>query len=437
LPSWQDTRNNPSISTKEADKVAQGKRRLRLSRRQFLLSSGAALAAACAPAGGPGASPGPSGPPLKIGQILPFTQVYADLGNSMRRAADLYKKLTPTIAGRPIELLYEDEANQAPVAQQKARKFIEQDQVDVIMGIVPTPVSYALRDLVHNAQTIFICTNAGGNWLTRAAGSVPNQPASKSKYIFRTSFSSWQISQPIGEWLATKRNVKEVQVSYANYGFGIESATDFGSGLTKGGGRVVPPDVKPPLGNADFGPFVQQIRSNPTKATYHFYSGADAQKFLTTWDQLGMRQAGYVIYGTGFLTEQDVLQNTAAAKAAIGAVTALHWAVTLENPENRQFVDAYRNEYNQLPDVFAVQSWDGMRAFDEAVKKLNGDTSDKEKLIRALEDVKFNSPRGPFEFDKDSHNVIHDIYIRETKEQGGQVVNTILDKITRVTDPGK
>jgi branched-chain amino acid transport system substrate-binding protein len=150
-----------------------------------------------------------------------------------------------------------------------------------------------------------------------------------------------------------------------------------------------------------------------------------------------MRQAGYVIYGTGFLTEQDVLQNTAAAKAAIGAVTALHWAVTLENPENRQFVDAYRNEYNQLPDVFAVQSWDGMRAFDEAVKKLNGDTSDKEKLIRALEDVKFNSPRGPFEFDKDTHNVIHDIYIRETKEQGGQVVNTILDKITRVTDPGK
>ena len=395
------------------------------------MTSSAALAAACAPA----ATPAAPKPPLKIGQLVPFTKVYADLGNSMKRAADLYVKINPTFAGRKVELIYEDEANDATIAQQKARKFIDQDQVDVMMGVVPTPVAYALRDLVHNAGMIFICTNAGGDWLTRAE--TAGKPSKKSPFIFRSSFTSWQISEPIGEWLATKKGVKEVQLSYANYGFGIESATDFTEGFTKKGGKIVPPDTKPPLGNADFLPFVTQIKNNPTKATYHFYSGADAQKFLQTWDQLGLKQAGYVIYGTGFLVEQDVLQNPAAAKAAIGAITALHWAVTLDNPENKAFVDAYKKEYQQLPDVFAVQSWDGMRAFDEAMKKLNGDTSDKQRIIRALEDVTFNSPRGAFQFDKDTHNVIHDIYIREVKEQGGQVVNTIVDKIGRVADPGK
>ena len=195
--------------------------------------------------------------------------------------------------------------------------------------------------------------------------------------------------------------------------------------------------MKPPFPNNDFVPFVQAIKNNPTKATYHFYSGADAQKFLTTWDQLGMKGAGYVIYGAGFLTEQDVLENPAAAKAAEGAITALHWAVTLDNPENKAFVDDYQKEYSKLPDVFAVQAWDGMRAFDEAVKALKGDTSDKQKLIRALEDVKFNSPRGAFEFDKDTHNVIQDIYIRQVQQQSGKYVNVIIDKVGRVADPGK
>ncbi len=417
--------------------MAQSK--YRLSRRQLLVASSAALAAACAPStgGGPSATATatPAPKPIKIGQIVPFTKVYADLGNSMKRAADLYLKLNPTFAGRAVQLLYEDEENDANVAQQKARKLIEQEQVDIVMGIVPTPVAYALRDLFHSTQTVFICTNAGGDWLTRTE--TPGKPSKKSPYVFRSSFSSWQISEPIGEWLSISKGVKELQLSYANYGFGQESAADVSQGFTKTGGKIVPPDVKPPLGNADFVPFVQQIKSNPTKATYHFYSGADAQKFLTTWDQLGMRQAGYLIYGTGFLTEQDVLENPAAAKAAIGAVTALHWAVTLDNPENKSFVDAYQKEYGKLPDVFAVQSWDGMRAFDEATKKLGGDTTDKQKLIRALEDVTFNSPRGPFQFDKDTHNAIQDIYIREVKEQGGKIINVIVDKVGRVADPGK
>src|SRR5438105_15341364 len=116
---------------------------------------------------------------------------------------------------------------------------------------------------------------------------------------------------------------------------------------------------------------------------------------------------------------------------------SLHWAVAPDYRENKALVDAYQKEHSKVPDVFAVQAWDGMRAFDEAVKAIKGDTSDKQKLIRALEDVKFNSPRGAFEFDKDTHNVIHDIYIRQVQQQSGKFVNVIVDKVGRVPDPGK
>src|SRR5438045_9435476 len=110
--------------------------------------------------------------------------------------------------------------------------------------------------------------------------------------------------------------------------------------------------------------------------------------------------------GAGFLDEQDVL--AVVKDQSTGAVTSLFWAVELDNPENKSFKDAYQKEYNLLPDVFAVQARDGMRALDEALQKTNGDTSGKQKLIAALESVKFTSPRGALELDKDTHKPTQD-----------------------------
>ncbi len=415
----------------------------RLSRRRFLAASSAvALAAACGPAAAPGTSATASaaasaaatpGKPLKIGQLLPFTKVYAELGNSMKRATDLYlKQKGGSLAGRPVSVIYEDEANDPTIGAQKTQKFIEQDNVDLMMGIVATPIAYAVRNALDSAKMIFIETNAGGNALTRTTTDC--KPACKSRYIFRASFSSYQISYPIGEYFATKKGVKEVFTFVSDYGFGNESAADFTSAFTKGGGKITG-GLKTPLPTADFLAPVTQLKAQPTKDIYSFFSGTDAINYIKAWNQLGMSAAGYRMNGAGFLTEQDVLKEV--KEQAVGAITSLHWAVTLDNAENKAFVDAYQKEYNLLPDVFALQAWDGITAVDKALQATKGDTSNKDALIAALENVKFKSPRGDFEFDKDTHNVIHDIYIREVKVQGGTVVNTIVDKVARVIDPGK
>ena len=415
----------------------------RLSRRKFLVaSSAAALAAACGPAT---SSPSPSaagssaaasatpGKPLKIGQLLPFTKVYAELGNSMKRATDLYlKQKGNKLANRPVTVVYEDEANDPAVGLQKTQKFIDQDQVDLMMGIVATPIAYAVRNTIDSAKLIFIETNAGGNALTRDTADC--KPACKSKYIFRASFSSWQISNPIGTYFATKKGTKEAFTFVADYGFGTESAADFTNAFQAAGGKVTG-TLKAPLGTADFAPYVTQLKAQPTKDIYSFFSGTDAINYIKAWNQAGMPGLGYKMNGAGFLTEQDVLKEV--KDLANGAVTSLFWAVTLDNAENKAFVDAYQKEYNLLPDVFAVQAWDGMQAVDLALQAVKGDTSNKEAFISALEGVTFKSPRGNFSFDKNTHNVIQDIYIREVATTGGNTVNNITDKITGVTDPGK
>jgi branched-chain amino acid transport system substrate-binding protein len=410
----------------------------RLTRRQFLIATSAAALAACSPAAvtpGASGSAAPSasaGKTLKIGQLLPATGVYTELGNSMKRATELYLDQNDRkIGGRPVQVIYEDDANVTATGIQKTQKFIDQDKVDAMLGVVPTPLAYGIRNAVHAAKLIFIDTNAGGNALTR---DTPNcTPACKSPYIFRASFSSYQISYPIGDYLSAK-GTKDFFLAYANYGFGTESAADFTTGLTKNGGTVTG-KVAPPLGNSDFAPFVTQIKNQPTKNIYSFFSGADAIGFIKSWNQLGLPAAGYKMYGAGFLTEQDVLKEV--KELANGAITSLFWAVELDNPENKAFVSAYQRQYTLLPDVFAVQAYDGMHALDEALRTLGGDTSDPDKVSKALENATFKSPRGDFAFDKTTHNPIQDIYIREVKTQNGQTVNTISDRIAKVTDPGK
>ncbi|TMG53171.1 MAG: twin-arginine translocation signal domain-containing protein, partial [Chloroflexi bacterium] len=127
----------------------------RLTRRQFLVATSAAALAACGPAAvTPGASPSASpGKELKLGQLLPFTGVYAELGNSMRRSTELYLNQNGRkIANRPVNLIYGDDANVTATGVQVAQKFIDQDQVDVMMGVVPTPLAYGIRNAVHAAK---------------------------------------------------------------------------------------------------------------------------------------------------------------------------------------------------------------------------------------------------------------------------------------------
>ena len=395
------------------------------------------VAASPSPAASPAASPSPSpaaqaapapakpvaSGPLKLGLLVPTSAVYSQLGDDIADGMSLYLESVGNRAGgRPIEVIREDEGIDPQPALQKARKLIEQDRVDVFAGVVSTAVVYAIRDLLHNSQTIFVGANAGGNDLTRAR---------KSPYIFRASFTSWQVSYPLGEWIA-KNVSKKVFVSAADYGFGQESAAAFKENFTRNGGEVVG-EVYPRLGTTDYAPFLPQIQGANPEASYSFYSGSDAVSFVKQYAEFGLKDR-IKLTGAGFLVEEDVLP--AQGEAAVGAISSLFWAKTLDNPENRRFGDDYRAKTRREPSVFAVQGYDTARVIVEGVNAVGGDTANKEALIKALENVKFASPRGPFEFDPQTHQVVQTMYIRETRMQDGKPTNVVIADLGTVRDPG-
>ena len=399
-----------------------------LARRTFLRglaaagigTAGASLLGACQPSmGTPAAQPG--GAPIKVGILAPTAGPYTVNGESLVNGTQLYlESVNNQVAGRPIQLVKEDEGASGDEGLRKARKLIESDQVDLITGIISTAIAYAVRDLIHETKTIMVVSNAGGNDLTRAR---------KSPYIFRTSFTSWQISNPLGEYVA-KNVARRVYISAADYAFGRESAEAFKESFTRNGGTVVGENY-PPLGNTDYAAYLTQIQQARPEATFSFYSGSDAVNFVKQYAEFGLNR-DVRITGAGFLADEDVLPAQGAA--ARGAITSLQWALTLDNAQNRQFRDAYKKRFNKEPDVFAVQAYDAGHVIVDALTKTGGDTRDKEKLIAAMTDARFDSPRGPFRFDPETHQVVQDIYIREVKEQGGTLTNVVLESVKNVRD---
>ena len=394
-----------------------------LSRRTFLGTAGAVAA---------GAAVGPwvrrahaQGAPLKIGLVLPYSGVYAVLGESITQAMELvFARENWTVAGRKIELIKEDDEMQPPVGIRKTEKLIESDKVDILTGPVHSGILMGMRDKVHNSKTILIVSNAGADAISRGRC---------SKWIFRASFSNWQPNQPMGGWVA-KNVSKEVFLTAPNYQAGKDMLEAFKETYLPAGGKVVGEDY-PKLGETDYAPYLTKVRQSGAKAVYAFFSGTDAANFVKQYASFGLKQT-IKLTGAGFLTEPDVLPAQGAS--ALGVITGHFYTPLLENAANHRFVKEFREKYlGKMPDGFACQGHDTAEVILRAVKAVNGNTQDKDKLVAAIEKVEFESPRGQFRFDPKTHNVIQPyIYIREVREVYGGLNNVPIDKVADVRDPG-
>lgn len=396
------------------------------TRRTFLKAAVLGGGAAAGVATGPWVlRAGAQGGPLKIGVVLPYSGVYAELGNSITQAMELvFARENWTVAGRKVEMIREDDEMAVPVGVRKTEKLIDSDKVDILTGPVHSGILMAMRDKVHNSKTILIVSNAGADAISRARC---------SKWIFRTSFSNWQPCQPMGGWVAAKVSKEVFQIA-PNYQAGKDMMEAFRETYHPAGGKIVGEDY-PKLGETDYAPYLTKIKQSGAKAVFAFFSGTDAVNFVKQYDEFGLKQ-GIRLTGAGFLTEPDVLP--AQGKAAVGILTGHFYTPQLDNPVNQRFVKEFGEKFKgKMPDGFACQGYDTAEVIVRAVKAVNGNTQDRDKLVAAIAATEFDSPRGRFRFDPKSHNVVQPfIYVREVREVAGGLANVPIDKVADVRDPG-
>ena len=364
--------------------------------------------------------------PIKIGVMTPMSGPMSSLGNHKLNGIKMFfEQSGMKIGSRPVSLIIEDTEFKPQEALRKARKLVEADQVDVLLGVLSSAVGYAMKEYVARAQKVWVTTGAAADGIFRKKNNNP--------YAFRASLSVWQANQPIGTWLADK-GFKRVLLTGPDYAMGREAVEAFRSTFVVKGAQKVG-EVFVPIGTSDFAPYLSQIKKAEPDLVYASYAGADAVRFVQQFASFGLGSS-IKLAGYGYLAEEDLF--AAQGDAAVGIQTALNWAYGLDTPENKAFIAEYRNRYKDTATVDAVAGYIGAQIVSEAIKSLDGNVRDQLALSKAVGAVKLAStPRGPVSFDPETNNVIQNIFIREVRKQGGETHNYVLAKYENVRDPGE
>ncbi|QCK86197.1 ABC transporter substrate-binding protein [Phreatobacter aquaticus] len=388
-----------------------------LTRRQTLAGLGAATLA------GPLAAPALAQAVTKIGLILPMTGPFASTGRQIEAAAKLYiAQKGATIAGRTIELVVKDDTGTPDITRRIAQELIVNDKVAFLTGFGLTPLAFAVAPLATQSKTPMIVMAAATSAITE-----------QSPFIVRTSFTLPQATQPMADW-ASENGVKKVISLVTDYGPGLDAEKAFKERFTKAGGELVA-ELRVPLRNPDFSPFLQRVADAKPDALFVFVPSGVGAQLVKQFVERGLDKAGVRLIGPGDVTDDDILNDM--GDVVLGVVTTHHYSAAHPSPENRAFVQAFRAANpNMRPNFMAVGGYDGMHLAYEAIRKTNGGT-DGTALMEAMKGMSFVSPRGPVTIEARTRDITQNIYVRKVERVDGQLYNVEFKTYEAVPDPIK
>jgi branched-chain amino acid transport system substrate-binding protein len=393
----------------------------RMSRRRFMAGTAGAGAALASNLAAPGIL-AQTRAPIRLGNLNSFTGAIAYAAENNFNAMSLYfDSIGWTVAGRKIEIIKEDDQFNPQVGLQKAKKLVESDKVDMILGVQASNVALAVLNYAKQQKAFYVVSGAGTDAVTW----------DRYPYLFRTSISAYQLSTPMAGWVYDNLG-KEIVTTASDYAGGRDVVAQFKGPYLAKGGKVLK-EIWPPLGTTDFSPYLVDLKSINPPVSYDFMPGADAVRFIQQYHEFGLKEK---IPLTGF-TIIDSLMLGALGKALVGVISATVYTDTIDNPESGKFVADYQAKFKALPDIFCDYGYVAARAVHEALMMTDGDTSNKDKLAEAMTKVKFNAPRGPFRMDPVTHNPIQDIYVCQVVENQGKITSKVLATFKDVQDPGK
>ncbi len=359
-----------------------------------------------------------SSEPIRVGLMLPYSGTFAQLGDSITQALEMFLAGRDSrLGGRPVTIIKLDDASDPAAAPQNVNRLLNRDKADVLVGTVHSGVVMALVQASREKGVPLIIPNAG------------NVSASRelcSDSVFRTSFTNWQPAYGMGKALAATGVKKAAWVSW-DYAAGKEAGEGFRDGL-KAGGAEMTNTLLLPFPETNFQPILAQLPGLGVEAVGAFFAGGGAVQFVRDYAAAGLKDK-LPLCGSGFLTEGTL---KAQGDAAEGVRTGLHYGDGLDNARNTAFRKAFLAKAGREADVYAVQGYDAGQLLAAGLDGVKGDLEADKALFAAMRGATIDSPRGRFTLSA-GHSPVQNIYLREAR--GGLNVVTGI-AAADLADPG-
>ena len=342
---------------------------------------------------------------IKIGFTAPLSGPVAAVGQDQYDGFMLgIEVLGKKLGGEAVTVLREDDQLKPELGNQIARKLIDRDKVDAIVGLGFSNVLMASLPRIVESGTVAIATNAGPSPLA-GAGCLPN--------VFSMSWQNDGAAEAMGKY-AQDSGYKRIYLMAPNY----QAGKDYVAGFKRYFKGQVLDEVYTQVNQPDYSAEIAQLQAAAPDAVFVFYPGGMGVNFVKQFSQAGLTKkipmlSAFTVDGTTLPSLRD---------AAVGTISGAMWDVALKTPGNAEFIAAFSKKYGRVPSHYAAVTYDTAMLLDNAVRKVKGNTADKAAFAAAVKaaGTELKSIRGPFKFNTNNMPV-QNYYAFQTVKEGSNV----------------
>ncbi len=318
--------------------------------------------------------------PIRIGSFLSVTGPAAFLGDPEQKTLELYvERLNAAggVLGRKLELVAYDSGGDAEKARTFAKRLIEQDRVDLIVGGSTTGETMAVVPLVEAAGLPFI---------SLAGAVVIVEPV--KKWVFKTPHTDRMACDKVFVDMKARGVAKAALISGSG-GFD-KSMRGQCLGVAKNHGIDIVADETYGAGDTDMTAQLTKIKNAPgVQAVLNAGFGQGPAIVTKNYKQLGIGVPLYQSHGVA--SKQYIQLAGDAAEGVRLPAAALLVAETLpdSDPQKKvvlEYKQAYEARFKQDVSTFGGHAYDGLMLAVEAIRKAGG--TDKAKVRDALESIR-------------------------------------------------
>jgi len=345
-----------------------------------------------------------AGEPLKIGLMADLSAALllygVELQNGLTLGLEYATDGTMEVAGRPIEIVVRDYANDAELAATQARELIEVEGVEVLVGAPSSGVTQGLVDIAAEYDVVLMAGPAADPRITGEFF----KPTT-----FRACRNSFHDALDVAAWATENVGMNYIQLA-PDYAFGYGSVAAFEFAFGQRGATFVGDPIYAPTDTTEFTPYLQQVIDSGADGVLITWAGASSINLFQQAVELGLGvDPDKPLIITGF-NSNDIVKAF-ADPSQIGSVGLIVYHYTLpQNEVNDWLTERHIEEYSDVPDLFTECGFATAQALVAGLEKSEGSTL-PEDLIPALEGLQWEGPKGTYTMRAEDHQALMPMYV--------------------------
>jgi len=345
---------------------------------------------------------------IKIGEINSYTRLPAFTEPYKKGWKLAVEQINNSggLLGRKLEVISRDDAGKPGNAVKIAEELVSKDKVALLAGTFFSHIGLAVTDFAKQKKVLFIASEPLSDAIVWSKG---------NDYTFRLRPSTYVQSAMLAKE-AAKLPAKKWATIAPNYAYGKDAVKAFKKVLLE-----LRPDVEfvgeqwPALFKIDAGSTVRAIEAVKPDAIFNVTFGGDLAKFVREGSIRGLFEGREV---ASLLTGEPEYLDPLKGEAPKGWIVTGYPRDFITTKAHQDYVDAYLAKYSELPKTGSLVGYNTILSIAAAIKKAGN--TDRDSLLKAMQNLSFDSPSGPIVFRASDHQSTMGAWVGRTALKDGK-----------------